>query len=140
MDVKPWINSYKHAKRRCNNPKHEYYKWYGGRGIKFLLSRKEIETIWFRDKAYLLKNPSLDRKDNKGNYEFNNCRFIEMDINRIKDRLKPISQFDSLGNFIKEWNSAKEIELQLNIDNSSISKCCKGKRPFAGGFRWKYSS
>jgi hypothetical protein len=42
--------------------------------------------LWFRDKAYLMRHPSIDRIDSNGNYELNNCQFIEMKRNRVKDR------------------------------------------------------
>ena len=32
------VDAYYHAKSRCNNPKNNSYKDYGGRGIKFLLT------------------------------------------------------------------------------------------------------
>lgn len=65
------------------------------------------------------------------------------------DRLPPISyktnaipviQFDKDWNYIKEWKSATEIENILNIDKSSIVRCCKSKQETAGGYRWKYKS
>ena len=34
--------------------------------------------------------------------------------------------------------SAIEASEKTGIDNSSIGKCCKGKRNYAGGFRWEY--
>lgn len=51
-----------------------------------------------------------------------------------------IIQMDMDGNFIKEWNSIKEASCVLGIDNSCITKCCKGKRKSCGGFTWKYST
>jgi len=54
---------------------------------------------------------------------------------------KPILQLDlNTGEVIKQWNSTYEIFEALRIDNSSITKCCKGKRFSAGGFRWSYFS
>lgn len=49
-----------------------------------------------------------------------------------------VLQYDSQGNFIREWRSIKEVEKQLNINHSSIWACCKGKRKTAGSYIWKY--
>ena len=46
-------------------------------------------------------------------------------------------QYDLNGNFIKEWESAKEAERELGINNSLISSACLGKIKTAGGFIWK---
>lgn len=39
-------------------------------------------------------------------------------------------------NFIKEWESAKEVKNVLGIRH--VGCCCKGTRNTAGGFKWKY--
>lgn len=49
-----------------------------------------------------------------------------------------ILQFDKNNNFIKEWKSAAEAGRTLKLDNSSITKCLKGKIKSCGGFIWKY--
>lgn len=77
----PWNSIHHSAKQRCNNPNNSHYKNYGGRGIKFFITLAEIKELWFRDRAYLLKVPSIDRKDNNGNYTFDNCRFMELSDN-----------------------------------------------------------
>src|SRR3990167_893044 len=74
----PWTSCFNHIKSRCERPKSARWERYGGRGIKCLITPKEIKTLWFRDKAYLMKKPSIDRIDNDGNYEFSNCRFVEL--------------------------------------------------------------
>lgn len=65
-------------RRRCNNPNHDTYQSYGGRGIR-------VDPAWdnypvFRD--YVLKHlgelsagASIDRKDNDKDYEPGNIRF-----------------------------------------------------------------
>ena len=135
---RPWINSYKCAKQRCENPNNPRYKDYGGRRIQFLLSKEEIEELWFRNKAWLLKQPSLDREDNDGHYELSNCRFIEFDINRVKDRYKPILQYDLNNNFIREWRSITEASKKLNLDKSNMTKVLNNKINTLGGFKWRY--
>jgi len=77
-----WKLHWKAAKYRCNNPNSTYYHCYGGRGIKFKLTLTEVKRIWFRDKAYDLKEPSIDRINNDGDYTVNNIRFIERRKNK----------------------------------------------------------
>lgn len=59
---------------RCTWKKHPYYQ----RGIKNFLNIDNVKYLWNRDKAYLMKNPSIDRIDIYGNYTIENCRFIEL--------------------------------------------------------------
>lgn len=138
MQRNPWYNSYYHAKNRCENVKYDHYKYYGGKGIKFLLTLKEVKQIWFRDKAYLMKRPSIDRINSNGHYEYSNCQFIELTENISKARRKTMMQFDLNDNFIAEYCSAREAERELGIDNSDIAKSAKGKIKHAGGFIWRY--
>ena len=119
-----WVKHLYSAKRRCNDITHDHYKYYGGKGIKFYLTSKEGKVLWLRDKAYLMKNPSIDRKDINKDYTFDNCRFIELGKNveerNIRVLSKPILQYDLKGNFIKEWPSQREASRVLNIFQSNI--------------------
>ncbi len=75
---KLWQN----LKSRCGNPNDKKYKFYGGKGIKIKISKHDLSILWDRDEAAKLKQPSLDRLDSSKDYEFPNCRFIEMVENR----------------------------------------------------------
>jgi hypothetical protein len=81
---KPWSLTLKNIKKRCNTVTCIKYPRYGGRGIKCLITAEELKTLWFRDKAYEMKKPSIDRIDNDGDYCFENCRYIELTDNIIK--------------------------------------------------------
>jgi hypothetical protein len=134
----PWKRILQNIQKRCNNKNSENYKWYGGKGIKCKITEEELKFLWFRDKAYNMEKPSIDRKDSNKDYTLDNCRFIERIENTIRNRRKIVLQFDLKGNFIKEWISINEASRKLNIDGSSISKCCLNKRISAYGFKWKF--
>ena len=138
----PWLIIFDHIKQRCNNPKCKAFKWYGGRGIKCLITIEEIKKLWLRDKAKLLKRPSIDRKDNDGNYTLKNCRFIELHDNIIRQdkspREKAINQYDLNNGFIKSWKSIMEIQRTLGFNQGHISQVCTGKRKTANKFIWKF--
>lgn len=58
--------------------------------------------------------------------------------NLIKHYKIEINQYDLEWNYIKTWESAKEIEKKLKIKNSQICRCCKNENSTAGGYHWKY--
>ena len=68
-----------------------YYR-YGGRGIKCKITSDEVRRLWIRDKAHLMKRPSIDRINNDGHYSFNNCRFIEIEKNISESWKSPSSK------------------------------------------------
>ena len=53
---------------------------------------------------------------------------------------KPVVQFSKNGDFIKRYDCAKNAGIELNIQNVSITACCRGKIKSAGGYVWKYES
>lgn len=131
----PWRKAWSAAKQRCTNPNDGKYYRYGARGIKFLLSKEDIKKLWFKHKAWLLKRASLDRKDNDGDYTFKNCQFIEFEENSVKDRKKPVLQFDLKGKFIREWESIVRAQKKLGVFH--IGMVLAKQRKTAGGFIWK---
>ena len=51
--------------------------------------------------------------------------------------LKPVLQYDLLGNFISEYKSVKEAK-ELNKGCSKIDAVCRGERDTAGVYKWKF--
>lgn len=65
-------------KRRCNNPNNNQYHRYGGRGI---IICQEWQNSYLAFKSWAIasghkKELLLDRRDNDGNYEPSNCRWV----------------------------------------------------------------
>lgn len=53
---------------------------------------------------------------------------------------RPVMQFTTDGEFIAEYEFAKQASDKYGIDLSSIIKCCRGKSKTAGGYVWKYAT
>ena len=51
---------------------------------------------------------------------------------------RKILQYSKSGEFIREWQSAADVERELDINHSNIASCCKCKRNFAGDYCWRY--
>ena len=73
--IHPWANTLNHILYRC---KRGYAKNY--------LNTKDLKFLWFRDRAFEMKNPSIDRKNTYGDYTLENCRYIELTENMKRDR------------------------------------------------------
>ena len=81
----PWLTSFYGARRRCSDSQFKNYI-----NLEFSMTKEDFKELWFRDKAYLLNRPSIDRKDNKIGYVKSNCRFMELaeNIGRIIYNMK----------------------------------------------------
>jgi group I intron endonuclease len=55
------------------------------------------------------------------------------------NRSKAINQYDKQMNFIRRWESMSDVQRELGINQSSITKCCRGKCKSAGGYCWAYA-
>lgn len=54
-----------------------------------------------------------------------------------KRHLKPVLQFTKDGEFVREYKSINECEIN-GYQHGNIIKCCKGKQKTHKGFIWKY--
>lgn len=115
-----WLHHYEMARYRCNAINGAYY----GR-IKFFITSKEVKYLWFRDKAYLLKHPSIDRIDNNGNYTLENCRFIELGENARRGRLGTIPWNKGTKGLMPKHRNSKKPFLGDKKDKNHKNWCSK---------------
>lgn len=75
---RPWEESLAVILRRCSDgaPEKER-RLYFDRGIRCRITAFELEEMWFRDKAYLMRKPSVCRINRLDDYRFENCRYVE---------------------------------------------------------------
>lgn len=95
---------WKAMRQRCNNPNSRPYEDYGGRGIKVCDRWNKSFTNFFNDMGPCPPNKSIDRKDNDGNYEPNNCRWAtrKEQLNNTR-RNKILSDIEKI-NIVKAIN------------------------------------
>lgn len=139
---------------RCR-PKHRAFVWYGARGIHVCDEWHDYSTFraWAVTNGYR-KGLTLDRRDNDGNYEPLNCRWIsraEQNRNKRQGRSRP-----GLGKFGAAHPCSKPV-IQISADGSErrfacaaeagrvtglspahISSCCRMERKRHGGYRWRF--
>lgn len=107
-----WIG----MKNRCNNPHNPKYSRYGGRGIKVCQSWNDsFESFykWALENGYS-EELTIDRIDNNGNYEPNNCRWS---TNREQCRNRSTNVNITIGNSKRTLTEWCEI---FNLDSSVI--------------------
>lgn len=86
-------------KARCQNPNDANFHNYGGRGISVCPEWQEYGPFaqWAKANGYA-KGLPIDRRDNDGDYEPNNCRFVTQKINARNTRHNHL---------VTAWNETK---------------------------------
>lgn len=87
--------------------------------------------------------PQVDHIDeNKKNNDVSNLRWVTASENirhSAHQKSCKINQLTLDGQFIRQWESSMQIERETGYSQSSILKCCKGKRKQAYGYKWEYA-
>ena len=83
-------NTWRNIRQRCNNPNAIGYKNYGGRGISITPEWDNFTSFedWSLKNGYS-DNLTIDRIDNDGNYEPDNCQWITKGENSTKRNKDP---------------------------------------------------
>ena len=117
-----------------------------GKVKAFTVHRLVAEAFLPNPHNYSCVNHKDENKQNNNvsNLEWCNCKY---NINygtgierRSKKKSKPVLQYTLDGEFVREWESAKQAEKEGGFDNGHIISVCKGKRPHHKGYIWKYKN
>lgn len=81
-----------------------------------------------------------NKKNNRAdNLEWCTCKYnCNYGIGALQ-RNHSIIQYDMDGNALKIWDSMKDAEQCLHIKYQNISRCCRGDRKSAGGYKWSFA-
>ena len=110
--------------------------------VKEILNQKEIQYIKMFDSYYNGYN-STPGGDNAAEFtEETRQKMSQKTKEYYKTHesvvAKPVLQYSIYGDFIREWKSAREAALNLNLEANNITIVCQGKRNQAYDFIWKY--
>ena len=105
---------------------------------------------WVESKYNRYEKPSVDRLNNFKTYSEDNIQLMTWGENEklAREHYKEgllifnyvgVTQMSKEGEIIKEFLNSRQAEREVGIAYQNIHNCCKGKRPFAGGFRWKFT-
>jgi hypothetical protein len=84
----PLYSVWTNMRARCSKPNYRYYHNYGGRGIRVCKEWDcsfEAFQSWAFSNGYC-SNLQIDRINNNGNYEPNNCRWVTREQNMANTR------------------------------------------------------
>lgn len=94
-------------RQRCNNPKHNYFKNYGGRGITICdewSGEKGFENFykWSMENGYS-DELTIDRIDNDNGYSPQNCRWATRKEQANNTRKNKIIEFNGEEKTLSQW-------------------------------------
>lgn len=100
---------------RCYDKNNQSYKNYGGRGITVCDEWKNNITVFYNWAMVngWCKGLEMDRKENNGNYEPDNCRFITPAQNSRNRRSNVVVTYNNKTMVLKDWATELEIKYKL---------------------------
>ena len=111
-------NSREHAiwiamRQRCTNPKNDRFGYYGARGIR-VCERWESFEAFLEDMGQCPGGHSIERSDNNGNYDPNNCHWGTRKEQMRNTRTNRLITFRSRTQCVAEWAE------QLGISHTAL--------------------
>ena len=101
--------------QRCHNPKDGQYHNYGARGIAVCERWRKFENF-FEDMGKCPSGMSINRKDNDGNYEPDNCHWATLEEQSNNKRNNHWITYKGERKTVAQWARA------LNIPNSTLNQ------------------
>lgn len=117
MSYRPEYRIWSHIKDRCNNPKSNAYKSYGGRGIKVCDEWAEDFMVFYKDMgARPSSKHSVERIDVNGNYEPGNCRWATFDEQALNKQDSTYIEINGVRKHLVEWSRDTGINVETLRD------------------------
>lgn len=100
----PIYSQWKSMRNRCNNPNHEQFKDYGGRGIKICKEWDDFKVCenWAFNNGYK-DGLTIDRKDNDEGYYPENCKWSTRLEQNNNQRSNVILTYKGESKTLSQW-------------------------------------
>lgn len=128
-------------RQRCNDPKHETFERYGGKGITVCKDWEDFQAFhdWAISNGYA-ENLTIDRKDNSKGYSPENCRWstmkqqqnnrsnnIRLTINGTEKTITEWSEVSGIPRATLTWRvknhwAEDELLMPVNLNNKNLRK------------------
>lgn len=124
-------------KQRCNNKNSNAYHNYGGRGISYSQRWEHFEVFLEDMGRRPTKNHTLERKNNNGNYEKDNCKWATRKEQARNYRHNNILEFNGEKRCISEWAEiyglkhdtiATRLRIGWSIEKAITTKILNNRR------------
>ena len=129
-------------RRRCHSINEPNYRKYGARGISVCEEwRNDFNSFfnWANSSGYQ-QGLTIERIDNDGNYEPNNCRwatYLEQANNTSSNR--PVECFTLDGLYIGRYSSMSEAARQTGTNEPAVHMVCERKYKQTKGMVFNYA-
>ncbi len=107
-DVSAEYNVWHGMINRCSQPKNKNWRRYGGRGIQ-VCERWQVFENFLADMGKRPTGLQLDRLNNDGNYEPNNCRWVSARSNSQNRRSSVVLTIQGSTRCVAEWSRVSGI-------------------------------
>ena len=104
---------------RCHNEKHKAYKDYGERGIKVCDEWHSVKNFIEDMDSSFIKDLTLDRKNNNGDYSKDNCRWTTRNV-QMRNTRKLISTNSSGYRGVHLCKRDNKFRSQIVVDSKQI--------------------
>lgn len=125
MKSHPLYCKWRSMKRRCQKPGHKQYRNYGARGISVCPMWEHFWTFVFDMGMPPSPQHSIDRIDNDGNYELENCRWATSKEQVHNSRCVNMLTHEGETLPVKEW--ARRISGDPNYNGGGLRKTLRTK-------------
>lgn len=105
----PEYSVWKKMRHRCLTPSHQFYARYGGRGISICESWSKFENFYRDMGPRPTEKHTLDRINNDGNYEPNNCRWATRATQSANRSNNVFLTHDGQSHSLQEWSRLLNI-------------------------------